>query len=104
MSRKRGSWRTVERTYKSITADLERKAVESIRSNKIQEPIKAALLELEQLHSAAHCPDEGPNTCPTWAAIYGLRTLLDGKSGTGDPIQGCCFAGVGQACPIHEKR
>ena len=40
--------------------------------------LEAAIVELEQLHGLRHrhCRDEGPDTCPTWGAIHGLRSLL----------------------------
>lgn len=38
------------------------------------DPVSRAITELVQLHSHADptCKDQGPTTCPTWKAIYGL--------------------------------
>lgn len=43
-----------------------------------KDPISQAITVLVQQHSALEkgCFDQGPDTCPTWGAIYGLRKLL----------------------------
>lgn len=72
--RKRRSWRSQERLYKAIGRDIFREA----KARQANAAIGAAITELEQYHRHYHrgCKDEGPDTCPTWAAIYGLRELL----------------------------
>ena len=43
-----------------------------------KDPISLAITVLVQQHSALEkgCFDQGPDTCPTWGAIYGLKKLL----------------------------
>lgn len=62
-----------DRRFKHLTRELDRAARNEALDN--------AITELEQMHAALQpkCRDDGPETCPTWGAIRGLRWLRGGR-------------------------
>lgn len=75
--RTRRSVRNQDRLYRLIGAELKQSAMKAAARELVVPVAKDALVELEQMHSKLHpeCKDHGPETCPAWGAIHGLRGL-----------------------------
>jgi hypothetical protein len=73
MSRKRPGWRAAERTFKSLSRDLERKAHES----RYAAALRLCLREIEQFHSTAYPDCDGG--CPAHEAMAAAKAALGSK-------------------------